>query len=134
MIVGLIAAASGPMADDMQQALTERQTLITTRAEMVLNDAIVDERPWTAALGTRPGTPGPAEQWHRAALTVAAYRDRYGVISDDALGPDGEAETHKADRARAQRALERARTIASASRGIVQETPRRRAPGAGIGL
>ncbi|WP_188699716.1 MobF family relaxase [Microbacterium nanhaiense] len=134
MIVGLIAAASGPMAADMQQALTERQTLINARAETVLNDAINDERPWTAALGTIPGTPGPAEQWHRAALTVAAYRDRYGVISDDALGPDAETETHKADRARAQRALERARTVAGASRGIVQQAPRRPAPVAGIGL
>src|SRR5690606_11360317 len=87
MIVGLIAAASGPMAADMRHALTERQKLINARAETVLSDAIDDERPWTAALGTIPGTPGPAEQWHRAALTVAAYRDRYGVISDDALGP-----------------------------------------------
>lgn len=88
LIAGLIPAASGPMNSDMRQALAERQTLIEQRATILLDEAIVNREPWTTQLGPKPDDPRKQAAWHRAAIVVTAYRDRYQIKdSHYPLGP-----------------------------------------------
>jgi hypothetical protein len=113
LIVGLIPHAGGQMADDMRQALNERRELIEARADAVLRGSLTDEEPWTADLGTAPGGEKQQAAWWRAARTVAAYRDRYGITDDRTpLGPTPESTSQKIDAIRARAALNRAQAIA----------------------
>src|SRR5690606_8216102 len=92
LIVGLIPHAGGQMADDMRRALDERRELIEARADAVLRGYLTDEEPWTADLGAAPRGDKQKAAWWRAARTVAAYRDRYGITDDRTpLGPTPEA-------------------------------------------
>lgn len=105
LIAGLIPAADGPMADDMRHALDERQGLIETRADAVLDTARDAGDPWTKPLGEPPRDPRKTAAWRRHARTIAAYRDRYGITEDTPLGPAPENAAQKIDRARAEAAL-----------------------------
>ncbi|MBL3678896.1 MobF family relaxase [Leucobacter chromiireducens] len=111
LIAGLITVADGITEPDMRQALAERHQLIEQRAAALAERATADGAPWVQALGARPDDPRKQEAWARYVRTVAAYRDRYGVTSDDALGPapDGIAQT--IDQARAAQAIQRARAL-----------------------
>ena len=112
LIVGLIPEAAGPMADEMRQALDERRQLIEQRAEALLRGAITDKQRWTTNLGAEPKEAGQQAAWCRAALTVAAYRDRYQITDDRSpLGPGPESTRQKVDAARARAALNRALAI-----------------------
>src|SRR5690606_29757715 len=86
LIVGLISEATGPMVDDMRRALEERRELIEKRADSVLAAAIAESAPWLSDLGPEPLGSRHAVVWRRGARVVAAYRDRYGVASEAALG------------------------------------------------
>lgn len=109
LIVGLIPHAGGQMTEDMRQALDERRELIEARADAVLRGALADEEPWTADLGTAPRGEKQQAAWWRAARTVAAYRDRYGITDDRTpLGPTPESTSQKIDAIRARAALNRA--------------------------
>lgn len=113
LIVGLIPHAGGRMAEDMRQALDERRELIEARADAVLRGYLTDEEPWTADLGTAPRGEKQKAAWWRAARTVAAYRDRYGITDDRTpLGPTPESTNQKIDAIRARAALNRAQAIA----------------------
>ncbi len=125
LIVGLIPSADGPMTEDMRHALDERRQLIEHRATTVLDSALTDQEPWTAALGPEPEGEKEAKAWRRNARAVAAYRDRYQITSSRALGPEPESATQKIDRARADVALLRAQAITKAQ----QAEPGRRAIG-----
>lgn len=112
LIVGLIPHASGQMADDMRQALDERRELIEARADAVLRGSLTDEAPWTADLGREPRSEKQKAAWWRAARTIAAYRDRYGITDDRTpFGPDPESTSQKIDAIRARAALNRAHAI-----------------------
>ena len=109
LIAGLIPHAGGQMAEDMRQALDERRELIEARADAVLRGALTHEEPWTADLGTAPKGEKQKATWRRAAHTVAAYRDRYGITDDRTpLGPTPENTSQKIDAIRARAALNRA--------------------------
>ncbi|WP_172802666.1 MobF family relaxase [Brevibacterium sandarakinum] len=108
LIAGLIPRASGPMADDMREALDERRELIGTRADAVLDTALDSKAPWTKLLGVPPRDPRKAAAWKRAARTVAAYRDRYSITDDSPVGSAPETTAQKIDAARAKAALDRA--------------------------
>jgi conjugative relaxase-like TrwC/TraI family protein len=113
LIVGLIPHAGGQMADDMRRALDERRELIEARADAVLRGYLTDEEPWTADLGAAPRGDKQKAAWWRAARTVAAYRDRYGITDDRTpLGPTPESTSQKIDAIRARAALNRAQAIA----------------------
>ncbi|MHB1289097.1 MAG: MobF family relaxase, partial [Georgenia sp.] len=113
LIVGLIPHAGGQMADDMRRALDERRELIEGRADAVLRGYLTDEEPWTADLGAAPRGDKQKAAWWRAARTVAAYRDRYGITDDRTpLGPTPESTSQKIDAIRARAALNRAQAIA----------------------
>ena len=86
LIAGLIPAAPPAADPDIQRALDEREKLITARASAVLHQALTENQPWTRDLGPVPADARVRAQWLEAARTVAAYRDRYGII-DPPNGP-----------------------------------------------
>ena len=88
----------------MRQALTERRTLIENRADAVLDRDFADASIWTAVLGAQP-LDSRSAPWRCSARVVAAYRDRYQITSDAALGAPPETTMQKIDRARAEAAL-----------------------------
>jgi hypothetical protein len=79
------------------------------RADALANLAATDTLPWITALGTPPRDRSGRAGWMRQARVVAAYRDRYGITSDDPLGPPATSVAQQLDHARAQAALDRAR-------------------------
>ena len=115
LIVGLIPHADGPMDTDMREALDERQVLIEARADAALDIALNEAAPWTKALNTPPADKQRNATWRRAALTVAAYRDRYQITDDAPLGAPPASTTQKIDVARARAALDRARGLVNAA-------------------
>lgn len=141
LIAGLIPAAPPAADPDIQRALDEREKLITARASAVLHRALTEDQPWTKDLGPVPADARVRAQWLEAARTVAAYRDRYGII-DPPNGPVT-ATTHDAsleatlgpvvshidrtvveDRRRATQALLRARRLS-------EQAPRKTPPAPG---
>ena len=141
LIAGLIPAAPPSADPDIARALDEREKLITARASAVLHQALTEGQPWTKDLGPVPADARVRAQWLEAARTVAAYRDRYGII-DPPSGPVT-ATTHDAsleatlgpvvshidrtvveDRRRATQALLRARRLC-------EQAPRQTSPAPG---
>lgn len=111
LIAGLIPEATGAMSDEMRQALNERRDLIEDRADAVLDRALDEAAPWTAELGPQPTNARRLAAWRRSARVVAAYRDRYQVTTDAALGTKAESAAQKTDAARARAALDAARAV-----------------------
>jgi hypothetical protein len=111
LVVGLIPVAEGPMSPEMMTALTERQTLMESRAAALAANAVEAEEPWLGRLGTPPTTHAARSRWLNEVSTVAAYRDRYRVDGGSALG-ECRTEAQKLDAARAQKAIRRAWAIA----------------------
>ncbi|QXE29460.1 MobF family relaxase [Microbacterium paraoxydans] len=105
LITGLIPEATGAMSEEMQRALSERAGLMEARADAVLTAAIAQSAPWIVALAAEPADPRGARHWRRAARVVAAYRDRYQVTSNAALGAPSDGAVQKIDRVRAVAAL-----------------------------
>ncbi|WP_157001554.1 MobF family relaxase [Agromyces laixinhei] len=112
LVAGLLPIAGGPMDAASRRALRERADLIEARATALVEQAGGARESWLRALGAPPiGSAG--ESWRRHAATVAAYRDRYGIVGGRPLGigqPTSDAQNADATRARA--ALETARRIA----------------------
>jgi conjugative relaxase-like TrwC/TraI family protein len=101
-IAGLIPEAAGPMTDEYQQALRQREALIEQRVTDLVQHAIRDHEPWLAALGSEPS------ERHAAARVIAAYRDRYGITSKTPLGNDSvTTDAQAVDAARTAAALRR---------------------------
>ena len=140
-IAGLIPAAPPSADPDVARALDEREKLITARASAVLHQALTEGQPWTKDLGPAPADARVRSQWLEAARTVAAYRDRYGII--DPPGGPITATTHDTsleatlgpmvshidrtvveDRGRATQAL-------LAARRLSEQTPRQAHPAPG---
>lgn len=63
-------------------------------------------------LGDLPTTPAARRDWLTSVVTVAAYRDRYGITSDLPLGPGARTEAEQADRRQVLAAQRRATAIA----------------------
>jgi conjugative relaxase-like TrwC/TraI family protein len=111
MVVGLIPRAGEPIKPDMRRALDERIAMMEARANAVLDAALLTSAPWTRALGSTPRGPAAAA-WRHCACTVAAYRDRYGVVSARALGLPPSSIAQELDAARARAALGAAQQLA----------------------
>jgi hypothetical protein len=111
LIVGLIPEATGPMTDEMRQALAERAQLIERRAHALTETAIADQTTWTRALGEPPPHPRRRGAWIRHVQTISAYRDRYQITSDTPLGPPPATTAQRIDAARANTAVRRARRL-----------------------
>ncbi len=105
LIAGLIPSADGPMAGDMRHALDERRELIEQRADAVLDTALDQGDAWITTLGTPPRVAAQRRAWRQQAVTVAAYRDRYGMTNDTPLGVPPASTAQKIDAARAKTGL-----------------------------
>lgn len=106
LIVGLVAAITSPNPD-MQRALDEREAALTDRAQTLVARAREYGSAWLAGLGAP--TPGTEARWEEAVITIAAYRDRWGVADPEVLGRiDDLNHQRRADHARANTALHRA--------------------------
>ncbi len=108
LIVGLIPFARGEMDAEMRRALDERAHLMEERASALVESALVLGASWIASLGRVPGDPRLATDWRSHARIVAAYRDRYGVFEDDALGAPANSPNRRMDAAAAAVARDRA--------------------------
>lgn len=112
LIAGLIPQAVGPMDAEIRRALHERAELIELRARAVLDESLAAGEAWTRTLGQPPRADAPAAAaWRRQACTVAAYRDRYGIVGGSALGPAPETTAQKLDAAHAHAALVTSRQL-----------------------
>ncbi|MFD2674799.1 hypothetical protein [Gulosibacter bifidus] len=117
------------MADDMRRALTERRELVEARADAVLDRGINEGESWVVGLGAVPSDPKQLAAWRRSARVVAAYRDRYQVGADPALGAAAESTSQKRDRAAAEAAL---KSTQSAARRPRPEVPVRQREARGL--
>lgn len=125
LIAGLIPAAMGEMDADMRRALDERAHLIEERAAALVKAALTSRERWVASLGGIPVDAARAGSWRHQASIVAAYRDRYGVFDDDALGAPATSPNQRMDAAAAASARDRAIWL---SRDAAPAQPQR-APG-----
>lgn len=131
LIAGLVPEATGSMSEDMAIALTERRTLMEERADAVLDRDVAGGARWVGSLGSLPTDPRRATAWRRSARIVAAYRDRYQVTSDAALGAPADRTGQKIDRARAEAAV---RALENFNRRRHPEMPVRAAEPRGLRL
>lgn len=124
LIAGLIPQALGPMDAEMRLALRERAVLIESRGRAVLDQSLVAGEAWTRALGPPPRADAPAAAaWRRQGCTVAAYRDRYGVVGATALGPTPDTTARKLDAARARAALVASRQLSDQYTAYAEPRP-----------
>lgn len=124
LIVGLIPEATGAMSDEMRTALEERRTLMEERVDAVLDRDLTAGVPWILRLGPEPADSRARSTWRWATRIIAAYRDRYQVSTDEALGTPPATTVQRIDHSRAETAL---RTIEKLNRPRRSETPVRAA-------
>ncbi|CAN7380820.1 relaxase domain-containing protein [Microbacterium foliorum] len=126
LIAGLIPRASGPMVEDMQRALTEREALILQRARTLAEAAIVEQPPWVQHLNVAGAGTAEQKQVLLHLTTVAAYRDRYGITAtSSALGSIPEGDAQRVDYERARAAV---RELGEVSEMDLGSAPSREAP------
>jgi hypothetical protein len=94
----------------MCKAINERKALIEQRAKTLVETAIRSREPWIQEIGEAPMV--DRLHWLRGVLTIAAYRDRYGITSRDPLGGRPADDNQRVDRARAEAAIRRIRDTA----------------------
>lgn len=123
LIAGLIPEAMGEMDADMRRALDERAHLIEQRASALVEAALASREHWVASLGRVPDDVARAGAWRREAGIVAAYRDRYGVFEDDALGAHPVSAGQRLDAAAAGAASNRAVWLSKGAAPPQQRTP-----------
>lgn len=112
MVAGLIHPAGAVNVADpaTAQALSEREHAIQVRAELILDTARQAGEKWAVDLGVP--TPGREEQWRAAAVTIAAYRDKWQITSPGIpLGLSAASRAQRNDRAAAQVAEEYCATL-----------------------
>ncbi|GAA4064992.1 hypothetical protein GCM10023065_15780 [Microbacterium laevaniformans] len=108
LVAGLLPKAVGEMDAEMRRALDERAHLIEERASALVDSAVESGERWIDALGRIPVDPARAGAWRHQARILAAYRDRYGVFEDDALGAPATSPNQRMDAAVAAVARDRA--------------------------
>ena len=101
LIAGLIPETLGPMADDIRAALDERRDLIEQRARRLAEEAIDANEAWVRRLSDPPMDGRDRERWKQEIASVAAYRDRYGVVGPAPLGALPRTDAQRLDQARA---------------------------------
>ena len=90
LIAGLIPRAQGVNDPEMARALAERDQAMEGRARTLADRAVETGESWVQRLGTPPAATGRRERWIREVSTVAAYRDRWHISGQSALGKQGD--------------------------------------------
>jgi hypothetical protein len=85
-IAGLIPRAQGVTDPEMVQALTERHLAMEDRALALAIEAIESGTQWIQKLGTVPRDPARRALWVHEVSTVAAYRERWHISGQQAIG------------------------------------------------
>lgn len=111
LIAGLLPAARGPMTDEMDTALVEREDLIETRSRALAETAVARGEAWLSKLGDRPNDPVRREQWLTAASTVNAFRARWSIKGLSILG-HARSDLQRLEAIYATQAIRHARAIA----------------------
>jgi hypothetical protein len=106
LIAGLFPVITGDFFPDVVEALDERRRAIETRCEVAIERAFEAGEPWVGELGAVP-LGEAALDWRDHAVTVAGYRERWGIDNPYiALGTGPSTSTaQRAHHARAQAAL-----------------------------
>ena len=121
LLVGLITPAVTDDTD-VRRSLDERAVALQTRAELVLDRDLNSASAWTQELPPQPT--GLEQVWRRHATTIAAYRDRYSIDSDEPLGPETTVSRQRAgDRQRAADALRALGVSTSATTTLPSTSP-----------
>ncbi|GAA4699791.1 hypothetical protein GCM10023349_15260 [Nocardioides conyzicola] len=116
LIAGLIPAPLGQMSDEDRTAIDERIELIETRASALADEAVTTRSAWVRRLGEQPSDPNDREDWTNAVATIAAYRDRYQVTGDKALGGGAVSDAQRNERQRALWATRAAAKLGASDR------------------
>jgi conjugative relaxase-like TrwC/TraI family protein len=114
LIAGLVPFAAGEMDAEMRRALDERAHLMEQRALALVETALASGASWIASLGRIPSDARLATEWRSHARIVAAYRDRYGIFEDDALGACANSPNRRMDAGAAAVARDRAMRLSRA--------------------
>lgn len=109
LAAGLFPRPRGEMTPADRQAIDERVNLVEHRVAAVVRDAINRHDVWVRRLRRICPSEVSAQEWENTLRTVAAYRDRYGITSDQPLGGTALNETQAGDRARAADQIRHAR-------------------------
>jgi hypothetical protein len=113
----------------MRRALDERAHLIEERAAALVEAALTSRERWVASLGRIPVDAARAGSWRHQASIVAAYRDRYSIFEDDAVGAPATSPSQRRDAAAAGVARDRAIWLSQdAAPAQAQVAPRRSRP------
>ncbi len=109
-IAGLFPSAVHVHDLDLERGLSERQELLEGRVRELAVHAIERHLEWTRPFGTPPGQPQARAVWLHRLATVAAYRERWIIISQNPLGADKPTSNEqRSQRDLAQTAMDRAR-------------------------
>ena len=127
-------ATEGIRDAQLSRALGERSTAIERRASSVLRQDMKARAAWLRQLPPAPGTVDPTDlaQWLAVARAVAAYRDRWQITGDTALGTKPVRDSgfsQQADYRHATLALNILRSTARRAASVAEtaEAPSRRA-------
>ncbi|GAB3767767.1 conjugative relaxase-like TrwC/TraI family protein [Microlunatus parietis] len=112
-VAGLLPTPAGPIPDDMQAALSERQQLIEVAARRALRHALDADEDWTKRIGLAPTPQRARSAWLAHATTIALYRYRYDITEPAPLGnaKDITKAQQAAEYRAAAAALRRARSV-----------------------
>lgn len=116
LVAGLIPEPLGAMDDQDRKAIAERAQLIEHRARALAEQAVAAGEPWTQRLGAQPNDARERARWLEPVGTVAAYRDRYEVISSLPAGGGAATDAQRVDRQRAVQATRVAMAAAEQGR------------------
>ncbi|WP_148046790.1 AAA family ATPase [Nocardioides pocheonensis] len=111
LIAGLIPDPLGVMSDEDRQAIDERKHMIETRARALAEEAVAQLPAWMRRLGSPPTERNGREWWLAQVSTVAAYRERYCVVSDLPVGGRSTDAAQENDRHRALQAVRAATSV-----------------------
>lgn len=111
-IAGLTEEAPPTPDIELARVLGDRERALQARAEDVLAAATEHGAIWVRQLGEP--MPGRESEWQQAALTIAAYRDKWGIRDDETILATPAASIRQR---RDQRIAERAQKIAKATTG-----------------
>ena len=109
----------GVVGSAWSEYLERSEALIRSRIDELASAAIADRPEWLGAIGAESEEAAQRASWRRALEAAAAFRDEYGVETDDAAHPLG---PHlEAGRAGHTEQVFTGRLIAAASRPVGDE-------------
>jgi hypothetical protein len=117
-IAGLIPRASSVTDPDLVRALDDRATAMQQRARQLAERALKRGETWTHELGSQPADPVARERWMASLSTAAAYRELWGIGTDNRpLGPKpGNSAEQERQRRRTEIAIKVAVTVIAKDR------------------